>query len=229
MLAKVLSEGSRLDRREAAKALAGSFGTSLALIEAFGDPAVEVRNEAEAALLRSDVVVEKIEAALAMASVEASEQHSAEVLKRRKERLEDGLVRWQEERREAELALVRGLGAPDPRVRVRSARVLSRYGSEESLRLLLASLDAGVEPAAESAALALGLRADARARETLQRAAAHPREDLAVAAIRALQDLRRPQALTSLRALERDGRSARRDAAVRSAIALLEGLDPVAR
>ncbi|MCP4038983.1 MAG: hypothetical protein GY733_18740 [bacterium] len=229
LLAKVLLEGSRLDRREAAKALAGSFGTSLVLIEAFGDPAVEVRNEAEAALLRSDVVVEKIEAALATASVEAGELHTAEVLKRRKERLEDGLVRWQEERRDAELALVRGLGAPDPHVRVRSARVLSRYGSEESLRLLLASVDAGVEPVAESAALALGLRADTRARETLERAAAHPREDLAVAAIRALGDLRRPQALASLRALEHEGRSPRRDAAVRSAIALLEGLDSAVR
>lgn len=223
-LASILSDGSRLDRREAAKALAGSFGASLALIETFNDRAVEVRDEAEAALLRSDIVVQKLQQALADANTDAPSRHTADVLERRRRRIQDGLEKWQRERGEAESALVQGLAAEDPRVRIRSARVLSHYESRNSLDLLLAALDSGTSPESESAALALGLRGDARAREPLERAALGEHEDLAVAAIRALQDLRRPESLPLLRRLESRQTSERVVLAVRYAIALLERL-----
>lgn len=223
-LVRVLEEGSRLDRREAAKALEGSIGASVALVEAFADPAVDVRNEAEVALMRSDVVVQKIENVLETVRVEASEGHSTEVQKKRKARLEEGLDRWQAERRDASAALVRGLGQEDPRVRVRSARALSRYESEASFQLLLGVLEAADARSAESAALALGLRGDVRALRSLERAAARSQEDIAVAAVRALQDLRQPEALASLRALDVRNRSARFQATVAYATELLEGI-----
>jgi len=224
VLVRVLEEGSRLDRREAAKALEGSIGASVALVEAFADPAVEVRNEAEEALMRSDVVVQKIEDALETARVEVAGGHSTEAQKQRKERMEEGLGRWQAERRDTSAALMRGLGREDPRVRVRSARALSRYASEASFQLLLEALEATDARSAESAALALGLRGDVRARSNLELAAARQEEGIAVAAVRALQDLRQPEALACLRALDVRNRSPRFKTSVAHAVELLEGV-----
>ncbi len=222
-LIRVLKEGSRLDRREAARALAGSFGASLALIDAFSDRAVEVRDEAERALLRSDVVVGKLEDSLASATAEVAAGKGTAALNRRVQRIRVGLERWRGEQREAEQALAHGLGAADPRIRTRSARILSRFTSENSLRLTIDILDARKSPSSESAALALGLRGDASTRESLGRAAGSDREALSVAAIRALQDLNLKASLPLLRSLQAaTDNSPRKADAVRYTIAILE-------
>lgn len=221
-LMRVLEHGSRIDRREAARALAGSFGASLALIDAFTDRAVEVRDEAERALLRSDVVVRKLEDSLSNALAEIDAGRGSVAVHKRVQRFRDGLAKWQEERREAERSLIRGLGAENPRVRIRSGRILSRYASESSMQLLIETLDAAQQPSGEAAALALGLRGEDSARESLERAALSDREDLSVAAIRALQDLDEPASLPVLRALQATESSLRKADAVRYTIAILE-------
>jgi HEAT repeat protein len=227
-LIQILKEDSRLDRREAARALAGSFGASLALIDAFSDQAVEVRDEAEHALLRSDVVVGKLEDSLANAVAEISGGRGTAVLSRRVQRIRDGLERWRGEQREAEQALALGLGADDRRIRTRSARVLSRYKSASSLRLMIEVLDARKSLSSESAALALGLRGDASARESLERAAGSDSETLSVAAIRALQDLNLKASLPLLRTLQaKTDNSPRKSDAVRYTIAILEQVETV--
>jgi hypothetical protein len=222
-LIRVLKEGSRLDRREAARALAGSFGASLALIDAFSDRAVEVRDEAERALLRSDVVVGKLEDSLASATAEVAAGKGTAALNRRVQRIRVGLERWRGEQREAEQALAHGLGAADRRIRTRSARILSRFTSENSLRLMVDILDARKSPSSESAALALGLRGDASTRGSLERAAGSDSEALSVAAIRALQDLNLKASLPLLRSLQAaTDISPRKADAVRYTIAILE-------
>jgi len=222
-LIRVLKEGSRLDRREAARALAGSFGASLALIDAFSDRAVEVRDEAERALLRSDVVVGKLEDSLASATVEVAAGKGTAALNRRVQRIRVGLERWRGEQRDAEQALAHGLGAADRRIRTRSARILSQFTSENSLRLTIDILDARKSPSSESAALALGLRGDASTRESLERAAGSDSEALSVAAIRALQDLNLKASLPMLRSLQAaTDNSPRKADAVRYTIAILE-------
>lgn len=221
-LVDVLRGGSRLDRREAAKALAGSFGASLALIDAFVDPAVEVRDEAEASLMRSDVVVRKIEDALATADVGGSEAYSEEVLTRRRQRLEDGLARWQAERDEAEVALVKGLAGEDPRLRVRAARVLSRYSSQGSFDQLVHALSHGNAPANAGAALALGLRGDRRACALLERTLGKSDTALAVASARALADIGCSESLPALRAIDRAKSTDRLTKTVGFAVARLE-------
>ena len=217
-LLRVLQTGTRLDRREAAKALAGSFGASLPLIEAFADRAVEVRNEAEGALLRSDEVVEKLRASLDR----ISDESETPALERRRHRIEAGLARWEHERSDAEAALAHGLAAEDPRVRIRSARVLSRYNSTNSLRLSIEVLASGNSPANAAAALSLGLRGDVAARAPLERAAGSDDEDLSVAAIRALQDLRAQDSLPRLRELGSHPQNDRVAEAIRYAVAILE-------
>ena len=222
-LIRVLKEGSRLDRREAARALAGSFGASLALIDAFSDRAVEVRDEAERALLRSDLVVGKLEDSLASATAEVAAGKGTAALNRRVQRIRVGLERWRGEQREAEQALAHGLGAADRRIRTRSARILSQFTSENSLRLTIDILDARKSPSSESAALALGLRGDASTRESLERAAGSDSEALSVAAIRALQDLNLKASLPLLRLLQAaTDNSPRKADAVRYTIAILE-------
>ena len=223
LLAKTLRNGSRLDRREAARSLAGSFGASVPLIEAFADPAVEVRNESEVALLRSVEVVADLEALLARLGDPAPNQAKPRSLEANRRKVEKELEKWRLERRAAERALGEGLSNRDPRVRIRSARVLARYTSEESLSLLLDAVAADVSPKSEAAALALGLRGDIRARQTLERAADSGAGDLAVAAVRALQDLREPASLPLLREIASVGRSERLSAAARYAVAILEG------
>lgn len=169
VLIELLARGSRLDRREAARALAGSFGASLALIGAFDDPAVEVRDAAEAALLRSDVVVAKIEERLEAIAAEALAAPDAAGTEVRKQRLEEGLVRWRAERRAAAAALIRALANDDPRIRVRAARVLSRYRDAQTRAELETSLVSAPAPAGASAALALGLRGEREACPALER------------------------------------------------------------
>lgn len=223
-LIEVLKVGNRLDRRSAAEALAGSFGASVALVSAFGDQAVEVRDAAEAAVLRSDTVVTKLEKVLAEAEQQIAESGGTEASKRRRDRLVEGLAKWKLERREVEHALVKGLAADDPRVRSRAARVLSRHRSELSLELLLAELDRSVSPSSEGAALALGLRGDRAAVSFLERAVSSRHEELAVSAVRALQDLEAQESLPVLRSIEVSGRSARFASALGYAIARLEAL-----
>lgn len=223
-LIQVLKTGSALDRRYAAQALAGSFGTSVALVEAFGDEAVEVRDAAEAAVLRSDAVVTKIEEKLAQAEQQIAELGGTEASRRRRDRLAEGLAKWRLEREEVEHALVKGLAAENPRVRSRAARVLSRYRSELSLSLLLAELDRSVSPSSEAAALALGLRGNRAAVSSLERAVRNRHEELAVSAVRALQDLEARESLPVLRSLEVSDRSARLTSALAYAIARLEAL-----
>jgi HEAT repeat protein len=224
-LAKILETGNRLDRREAAKSLAGSFGASVRLIEAFSDPAVEVRNEAEEALLRSDEVVTELEVVVARLEGEPVSEAQRQQNAARRANLREGLEAWKLERRAAERALIDGLADDDARVRIRSARVLARYQSAESLSLLIEILDSGTSPQSEVAALALGLKGAVGARASLERAARSDRVDLAVASIRALQDLGDPASLPLLRSLESGGGPKRLTTAARYAVAIL---DPMA-
>ena len=221
LLIFTLQESTPVDRRDAAKALGGSFGASSALIRAFADRVVQVRNEAETALLRSDEVVLKLEAARAALRSEALAESNGGRLERRRQKLDEGYERWMAERRENEIALAEGLASQDVRVRIRSARVLAKFRSPASLELLRASLRSGTSPQNEMAALSLGLRGDPSARADLEKASRVEHTALSVAAIRALQDLGQPESLPLLRSiLETDSRERVRTAA-NFAIAML--------
>jgi HEAT repeat protein len=222
LLVFTLQESAPVDRRDAAKALGGAFGASSALIRAFADRAVQIRNEAEAALLRSDEIVVRLEAARFALDNEVQTHANAEQLERRRRRLEEGYERWMTERRESEVALAAGLASPDVRVRIRSARVLARYRSPESLELLRESLRSGLSPESEVAALALGLRGDPDARIDLESASRLEHTPLAVAAIRALQDLGRSESLPLLRSIRQSDARDRVRTAAGYAVAMIE-------
>ncbi len=220
VLSEVLRDAEPNDRRAAAAALGGSFGASAHLIRSFGDRAVQVRDQAEESLLRSDEVVVKFEQALARA--DQIPDLSEEQRVKRRARIEDEMRRWQAERLAAERSLADGLGSEDIFVRIRSARVLAKFESPESLSLLLTVLRANTSPQSETAALGLGLRGDPSAREALEEAARSQDEEISVAAIRALMDIAEPDSLPTLRALERDASLPRIGRTAGFAIAMLE-------
>jgi len=221
-LIETLRAGAPADRVRAAKALRGSFGASEALIEAFGDRVVQVRDQSEVALLRSDEVVTKLDETYTRISSEADSGKGERRRKGRLRRIDDARKRWRAELRAAEQSIDLGLSSPDPRVRIRSARVLAKFESEESLSLLLDSLRSGAEPRSAMAALSLGLRGDERAREALEEAALSVDSALSIAAIRALSDLGRPESIPLLRSLEAQGEDDAVRSTARHALAILE-------
>jgi HEAT repeat protein len=172
--------------------------------------------------LRSDEIVVRLEAARFALDNEVQTHANAEQLERRRRRLEEGYKRWMTERRESEVALAAGLASPDVRVRIRSARVLARYRSPESLELLRESLRSGLSPESEVAALALGLRGDPDARIDLESASRLEHTPLAVAAIRALQDLGRSESLPLLRSIRQSDARDRVRTAAGYAVAMIE-------
>ena len=91
-----------------------------------------------------------------------------------------------------ERSLIAALSSKTEHARTRAARLLAEYESAESMALLLNTLESGRAPESEFAALALGLRGDASAREALLRAATSKRSALATAAADALSDLGTP-------------------------------------
>ena len=129
---------------------------------------------------------------------------------------------WRIAKNEAEQALARALSDDDERVGRRAARVLAAFQGEGSRQLLIAELDRAVSPGSEMAALALGLHGDEEARESLERSAAAADVRLAIASIRALQDLARPESLPVLRALGQDAAEEEVRSAARLASAILE-------
>ncbi len=221
-LIETLRAGAPADRVRAAKALRGSFGASEALIEAFGDRVVQVRDESEVALLRSDEVVTKLDEAYTRISGEADSPKGEERRERRLRRIDDARKQWRAELRAAEQSIARGLSSPDPRVRIRSARVLAKFESEESLALLLDFLRSGAEPGSATAALSLGLRGDERARKALEEASRNADTALSIAVIRALSDLGRPESIPLLRSLEAEAEDDAVRTTARHARAMLE-------
>lgn len=195
-LAATLREGAALDRWSAARALAHVPHGSEALVDAFGDPVVPVRKAAEHSLLQhaslakaAAVVLERERAS----SRDSGQQARAETL--------PGAERWSRVHAVDVAALVAALSREDPRVQRRAARVLAAFPGEAARLRLVAILERGVPAEAQLAAFSLGLRGDEGARDALELVAATNHPGLAVAAIRALQDLGNPASVPLLRRL----------------------------
>lgn len=226
LLAQLLASGTPLERVAAAEALARIPAPAGALVGAFGDPLVPVRVAAERALLERPAQVARLERSLAAdlrpagprAAPAASDAQRGE----RRRAHEQRLGRWRAARADAERALAEALAAPDPRVRQRAARLLASFPGDASFALLHERLRSAHAPEAPLAAFGLGLRGDPAARSALEAAAAAGSGELALASVRALQDLGEPESLPALQALARRAPDARVRAAAARASALLD-------
>ncbi len=219
-LAATLERGAAIDRLAAARA---NRIRADALVRALADPIMQVRRAAGQTLLQISARVGILENEL---SDEHSRTPSAEKepdhLMKRRIQAEGRLRKWRAAKNKAEQALARALSDDDERVGRRAARILAAFEGEGSRRLLIAELNRAVSPGSEMAALALGLHGDEEARQSLERSAAAADVRLAVASIRALQDLVRPESLPVLRALGQDAVEEEVRSAARLASAMLE-------
>jgi HEAT repeat protein len=203
VLAATVREGSTLDRSSAARALAHVPHGSAALVDAFADPVVPVREAAEDSLLQHANSAETFTVRLwALEQADAGspdlrEQPQGEALLEARRQTE----RWSRVHAADAAVLAAALSREDPRVHRRAARVLAAFPGDAARLRLVGILSQGVPAEAQLAAFALGLRGDEAARDALERAAATNHPGVAVAAIRALQDLGEPASAPLLRGL----------------------------
>jgi len=116
--------------------------------------------------------------------------------------------------------LIEALSQP-PRIARRAARILAAIEMDEADSLLIEVLESRQPPAAAMAALALGLRGHAGSRVALESAATDSDEAVALASIRALQDLGERESLPTLVSVAASTDGTRIEVAARLAVSVI--------